>query len=76
MAWQRAASILELFQHRVILDTSCNDDAGGKSKALARQVNRLDWLGAFELVYQQRMAIDTAQSRDKVQEKCTMSQGL
>ena len=60
LCMRRAGVALELLQHRILFDAGADDEAGGSTKLLAGQVDRLDWLGALELVDWQCVAIDTA----------------
>jgi len=54
----RAGGALELLQHRILLDAGRDDEARGSTEALAGQVDRLDRLGALELVDWQRVAVE------------------
>ena len=41
-------------------DAGCNDDRRCNSEAIAREINRLDSLDAFELIDGERVALHTA----------------
>ena len=53
-------SALELLQMLIASDAGSDDDRRFNSELLAREVNRLDSLDAFELIDGERVAIHTA----------------
>ena len=54
----KAGSALELLEYAVLLDAGRNDEGGGHTKALVREVDLLDGLGALELVNGKRVTVD------------------
>ena len=58
-----AGGALELLEHTVFLDAARDDDGGGNTQSLPREVDLLGLLCALELVNLKRAPVNTAKGR-------------
>ena len=56
--WVQTCDLRHFRQGRIVADERCDHYGRGNTEALVREVERLDWLRALELLYGERVAVE------------------